>query len=93
MSYFRARWGGLKGVEAQLPRLAELGFDVVLPTADPSDRRDEPQGDGNNSLVAGPGGPRLTVGDRGPHGWPRTPSTPSSGTGGTICAALTQARA
>jgi starch synthase (maltosyl-transferring) len=36
MSCSRARGAGLKGVQAQLPKLAELGFDVVyLPPIHP----------------------------------------------------------
>ncbi len=50
---FPRSWGGLRGVERQLPRLAELGFDVVyLPPIHPighTKRKGR-----NNSLVAGP---------------------------------------
>ena len=53
---FPRSWGGLRGVQAQLPRLAELGFDVVyLPPIHPigHTNRKGP----NNSLVAGPDDP------------------------------------
>jgi starch synthase (maltosyl-transferring) len=53
---FPRSWGGLRGVQNQLPRLAELGFDVVyLPPIHPiglTNRKGR-----NNSLVAGPGDP------------------------------------
>jgi starch synthase (maltosyl-transferring) len=53
---FPRSWGGLNGVERQLPRLAELGFDVVyLPPIHPighSNRKGR-----NNSLIAGPTDP------------------------------------
>ena len=53
---FPRSFGGLKGVEAQLPRLAELGFDVVyLPPIHPighTNRKGR-----NNSLTAGPTDP------------------------------------
>jgi starch synthase (maltosyl-transferring) len=53
---FPRSWGGLKGVERQLPRLAELGFDVVyLPPIHPighTNRKGR-----NNSLTAGPADP------------------------------------
>ena len=35
---FPRSWGGFDGVERALAALAELGFDVALPAADPSDR-------------------------------------------------------
>jgi len=53
---FPRSFGGLAGVAAQLPRLAELGFDVVyLPPIHPigATRRKGR----NNALVAGPGDP------------------------------------
>jgi starch synthase (maltosyl-transferring) len=53
---FPRSWGGLRGVENQLPALAELGFDVVyLPPIHPigHTNRKGP----NNSLVAGPHDP------------------------------------
>ncbi|HEX4012165.1 MAG TPA: maltotransferase domain-containing protein [Solirubrobacteraceae bacterium] len=53
---FPRSWGGLRGVEAQLPRLAELGFDVVyLPPIHPiglTNRKGR-----NNALTAAPGDP------------------------------------
>jgi starch synthase (maltosyl-transferring) len=53
---FPRSWGGLKGVEKQLPELAELGFDVVyLPPIHPighTNRKGK-----NNSLTAGPTDP------------------------------------
>jgi starch synthase (maltosyl-transferring) len=53
---FPRSFGGFAGVASQLPRLAELGFDVVyLPPIHPigRTRRKGP----NNALVAGPGDP------------------------------------
>ena len=56
---FPRSWGGFEGVRAQLPRLAELGFDVVyLPPVHPIGRTSRKGR--NNSLVAGardPGSP------------------------------------
>ena len=50
---FPRSWGGLKGVEQQLPKLAELGFDVVyLPPIHPIGHTNRKGRD--NSLVAGP---------------------------------------
>src|SRR5947207_461282 len=53
---FPRSWGGFKGVAAVLPRLAELGFDVVyLPPVHPighTNRKGR-----NNALVAEPGDP------------------------------------
>jgi starch synthase (maltosyl-transferring) len=53
---FPRSWGGLRGVEAQLPGLAELGFDVIyLPPIHPiglTNRKGR-----NNALVAAPGDP------------------------------------
>ena len=49
---FPRSWGGLKGVERQLPRLAELGFDVVyLPPIHPIGLTNRKGA--NNSLIAG----------------------------------------
>jgi len=66
---FPRSWGGLKGVESQLPRFAELGFDVVyLPPVHPighTNRKGR-----NNALTAGPGDPGSpwAIGDeRGGH--------------------------
>jgi starch synthase (maltosyl-transferring) len=53
---FPRSWGGLKGVQEQLPRLAELGFDVVyLPPIHPIGLTNRKGA--NNSLTAGPGDP------------------------------------
>ncbi len=53
---FPRSWGGLRGVQEQLPRLAELGFDVIyLPPIHPigmTNRKGR-----NNSLTAAPGDP------------------------------------
>jgi starch synthase (maltosyl-transferring) len=53
---FPRSWGGLRGVEKQLPRLAELGFDVIyLPPIHPiglTNRKGR-----NNALAAAPGDP------------------------------------
>jgi starch synthase (maltosyl-transferring) len=53
---FPRSWGGLRGVKAQLPRLAELGFDVLyLPPIHPiglTNRKGR-----NNTLSAGAGDP------------------------------------
>jgi starch synthase (maltosyl-transferring) len=53
---FPRSWGGLAGVEAQLPRLAELGFDVVyLPPIHPIGHTSRKGRD--NALEAKPGDP------------------------------------
>jgi starch synthase (maltosyl-transferring) len=53
---FPRSWGGLKGVEKQLPRLAELGFDVVyLPPIHPIGHTNRKGRD--NALVAKRGDP------------------------------------
>ncbi|HWT94926.1 MAG TPA: alpha-1,4-glucan--maltose-1-phosphate maltosyltransferase [Solirubrobacteraceae bacterium] len=53
---FPRSWGGLSGVAEQLPRLKELGFDVVyLPPIHPIGHRNR-KGK-NNALVAGPDDP------------------------------------
>jgi starch synthase (maltosyl-transferring) len=53
---FPRSWGGLKGVESQLPRLAELGFDVVyLPPIHPIGHTNRKGRD--NALTAGPADP------------------------------------
>jgi starch synthase (maltosyl-transferring) len=61
---FPRSWGGLKGVEAQIPRLAELGFDVVyLPPIHPIGLTNRKGRD--NALTAGrndPGSP-WAIGD------------------------------
>jgi starch synthase (maltosyl-transferring) len=53
---FPRSWGGLKGVQRQLPKLAELGFDVVyLPPIHPIGHTNRKGRD--NSLTAGPNDP------------------------------------
>jgi starch synthase (maltosyl-transferring) len=53
---FPRSWGGLRGVEAQLPRLAELGFDVIyLPPIHPIGHTNRKGRD--NALSAAPGDP------------------------------------
>jgi starch synthase (maltosyl-transferring) len=53
---FPRSWGGLRGVEAQLPRLAELGFDVIyLPPIHPIGHTNRKGRD--NALRAEPGDP------------------------------------
>jgi starch synthase (maltosyl-transferring) len=53
---FPRSWGGLKGVEEQLPKLKELGFDVVyLPPIHPIGVKNRKGR--NNALEAGPGDP------------------------------------
>ncbi|MBO0694457.1 MAG: alpha-1,4-glucan--maltose-1-phosphate maltosyltransferase, partial [Acidimicrobiaceae bacterium] len=53
---FPRSWGGLKGVQQQLPRLAELGFDVIyLPPIHPIGHTNRKGRD--NALTAGPRDP------------------------------------
>jgi starch synthase (maltosyl-transferring) len=53
---FPRSWGGFEGVRAALPRLAELGFDVVyFPPVHPIGRSNRKGR--NNALEAGPGDP------------------------------------
>ncbi|HMS60743.1 MAG TPA: alpha-1,4-glucan--maltose-1-phosphate maltosyltransferase [Solirubrobacteraceae bacterium] len=53
---FPRSWGGLRGVQDELPRLAELGFDVLyLPPIHPIGVTNRKGRD--NALVAGPGDP------------------------------------
>ena len=53
---FPRSWGGLAGVQSQLPQLAELGFDVVyLPPIHPIGRKNRKGR--NNALTAGPDDP------------------------------------
>jgi starch synthase (maltosyl-transferring) len=53
---FPRSWGGLRGVEAQIPHLAQLGFDIVyLPPIHPIGLTNRKGRD--NALVAGPGDP------------------------------------
>ena len=60
---FPRSWGGFKGVEKAVPRLAELGFDVIyLPPIHPigtTNRKGR-----NNALAAAAGRSRQPVGDR-----------------------------
>jgi starch synthase (maltosyl-transferring) len=62
---FPRSWGGLKGVERQLPHIAKLGFDIVyLPPIHPiglTNRKGR-----NNSLTAGPNDPGSpwAIGDK-----------------------------
>ena len=63
---FPRSWGGLKGVQAQLPRFAELGFDVLyLPPIHPIGLTNRKGA--NNALVAAPGDPGSpwAIGDAG----------------------------
>jgi len=63
---FPRSWGGLEGVTAQLPRLAELGFDVVyLPPIHPIGLTNRKGAD--NALTAAPGDPGSpwAIGDAG----------------------------
>jgi starch synthase (maltosyl-transferring) len=53
---FPRSWGGLAGVEAQVPALAELGFDVLYMTPIHPIGRKNRKGR-NNTLVAGPDDP------------------------------------
>ena len=58
---FPRSWGGLKGVQEQLPRLAELGFDVVyLPPIHPIGQTNRKGR--NNTLVAAPDDPGSPYG-------------------------------
>jgi starch synthase (maltosyl-transferring) len=53
---FPRSWGGLRGTEQQIPRLAELGFDVVyLPPIHPIGHTNRKGA--NNALIAAPGDP------------------------------------
>ncbi len=53
---FPRSWGGLRGVEAQLPRLAGLGFDIIyLPPIHPIGHTNRKGA--NNALTAGPTDP------------------------------------
>ena len=74
---FPRSWGGFKGVEEQVPRLAELGFDVLyMPPIHPighTNRKGR-----NNTLTRRARRPRQPVGDRRRDGRPRRRSTPSS---------------
>ena len=62
---FPRSWGGLRGVQDQIPRLAELGFDIVyLPPIHPIGQTNRKGA--NNSLTAGPTDPGSpwAIGDR-----------------------------
>ena len=64
---FPRSWGGFKGVEEQLPALAELGFDVVyLPPIHPIGRTHRKGR--NNALEAGPDDPGSPWAIGGPEG-------------------------
>ena len=64
---FPRSWGGFEGVEKQLPRLAELGFDVVyFPPIHPIGRTYRKGR--NNALTAGPGDPGSPWAIGGPEG-------------------------
>jgi starch synthase (maltosyl-transferring) len=64
---FPRSWGGFAGVAAQLPRLAELGFDVIyLPPIHPIGRTHRKGR--NNSLDAAPGDPGSPWAIGGPEG-------------------------
>ncbi len=64
---FPRSWGGFAGVEAQLPRLAELGFDVIyLPPIHPIGRTHRKGR--NNSLEARPDDPGSPWAIGGPEG-------------------------
>ncbi len=64
---FPRSWGGFAGVEEQLPRLAELGFDVIyLPPIHPIGRTQRKGR--NNSLEAAPGDPGSPWAIGGPEG-------------------------
>jgi starch synthase (maltosyl-transferring) len=63
---FPRSWGGLRGVQEQLPRLAELGFDVIyLPPIHPIGLTNRKGRD--NALTAAPGDPGSpwAIGDAG----------------------------
>src|SRR5439155_23638618 len=66
---FPRSWGGFAGVENELPRLAELGFDVLyLPPIHPIGRSNRKGR--NNALVAAPrdpGSPWAIGADEGGH--------------------------
>ena len=60
---FPRSWGGLRGVERQIPKLADARLRRRLPAAGPPDRPDEPQG--RQQRAAGRARrSRVTVGDR-----------------------------
>ena len=66
---FPRSWGGLKNVEAQVPALADLGFDVLYMTPIHPIGVTNRKG-ANNTLVAGPddpGSPYAVGGDGGGH--------------------------
>ena len=74
---FPRSFGGFAGVEQALPRLAEMGFDVIyLPPIHPIGKvnRKGP----NNTLVTGRDDPGSPVGDRLATRAATTPSTPTS---------------
>ncbi len=62
---FPRSWGGLSGVEAQLPRLAELGFDVVyLPPIHPIGHTNRKGRDNALTAASGDPGSPWAIGDR-----------------------------
>jgi starch synthase (maltosyl-transferring) len=64
---FPRSWGGFRGVQRQLPKLAELGFDVIyLPPIHPIGRTNRKGR--NNALVAAPGDPGSPWAIGGPEG-------------------------
>jgi starch synthase (maltosyl-transferring) len=64
---FPRSWGGLKGVEAQVPAIAELGFDVLYMTPIHPIGQTNRKGK-NNALVAAPEDPGSPYGIGGPEG-------------------------
>ncbi|MDE3130031.1 MAG: alpha-1,4-glucan--maltose-1-phosphate maltosyltransferase [Acidobacteriota bacterium] len=61
---FPRSWGGLQGVERQLPRLAELGFDVVyLPPIHPIGHTNRKGRDNAPKAAAGDPGSPWSIGD------------------------------
>ena len=83
---FPRSWGGIAGIEAQVPALAELGFDVLYMTPIHPIGRTNRKGR-NNALTAGPDDPGSPVRGRRRGGRPRRRRTPTSARSRT-CAAL-----
>ena len=62
---FPRSWGGLRGVEAQLPRLAELGFDVLyLPPIHPIGLTNRKGRDNATTAAPGDPGSPYAIGDK-----------------------------